>query len=83
MINQNSVMKKLSKREKSVMWSILRKENESFEDLCNERDKIVSMIEHHEIVKNALYSQLEKWDSMLEEMFCKFIESELAMKIKK
>ena len=59
-------MKKLSSKERSELWSRLRKENESFVDLCNERDKVVRMIEHHEIVTKALYSELEKWDSMLE-----------------
>ena len=34
-------MKKLSDAERAELWSRLRKENESFEDLCNERDKIV------------------------------------------
>ena len=74
MINQNSIMKKLSDAERSELWSRLRKENESFEDLCNERDKIVRMIEHHEIVKNALYSQLDKWDSTLGVVFSKLMD---------
>ena len=74
MINQTSIMKKLSDAERVELWSGLRKENEAFEDLCNERDKIARMIEHHEIVKNALYSQLEKWDSMVEVMFSKLMD---------
>jgi len=76
-------MKKLSKKERSELWSRLRKENESFENLCNERDKIVRMIEHHQIVEIALVSQLEKWNTVLGDMFSKLIEDKIAMKIKK
>ena len=76
-------MKKLSDAERSELWSRLRKENESFEDLCNERDKIVRMREHHQIVEIALGSQLEKWNNVLGDMFNRLMEKEIAKKIKK
>jgi len=66
--------KKLSDKELSEMFSRLRKEDNIFEDLCNERDKIARIIEHHEIVKNALYSELEKWDTKIEAMFSKIVK---------
>jgi len=56
------------------MFSRLRKEDNIFEDLCNERNKIVRIIEHHEIVKNALYSELEKWDIRIDKIFRKLVE---------
>jgi len=74
-------MRKPSSKERSQLWTCLRKEDVVFEDLCNERDKIVRLIEHHEIVKNALYSELEKWDAKIDVMFSKKMEKEIKLKI--
>ena len=69
-------MKKLSQKEKSDLWSRLRKEDDNFKDVCNERDKIVRIIEHHEIVTKALYTELEKWDTKVDTIFQKEIEQQ-------
>jgi len=68
-------MKKLSQKEKSELWLRLRKEDDNFEDLCNERDKIARLIENHEIITKALYSELEKWDTKVKAMFAKAINN--------
>ena len=73
-------MKKLSRKEIGDLFSRLRKESEDFADLCNERDKIVGIIEHHEIVKNALSLELEKWDTKIETIFSKALEKEIKLK---
>ena len=49
----------------------LRRQNIEFQDLCDERDKIVRIIEHHQIIVESLYSELDKWERNLEEMFLK------------
>jgi len=65
--------KKLSRKEISELWSRLRKEDEIFDDLCNARDEVVRTIGHHEVVKRALISELEKWDTKIETMFRKLL----------
>ena len=45
------------------------KENKDFEDLCDERNKIVRIIEQHQIVVDALFTELKKWDIRVEKMF--------------
>ena len=76
-------MKKLSQKEKSELWSRLRKENDNFKDVCTERDKIVRLIENHEIVTKALYSELEKWDFKVDANFQKEIEQQEKDKAKR
>ena len=70
-------MKKLTRKEKHDLWSRLRKENSKFRDLCDERDKIVRIVEHHDIVKQALISELEKWDGLIDEVFRKLINKKI------
>jgi len=69
--------KKLSRKESEDLWLRLRKEDPIFEDLCTERDKIVGIIEHHAIVKDALESEVKKWDVKIGTMFGKAIEREI------
>ena len=69
-------MKKLSDKERSDLWSRLRKENEDFTDLCDARDEVVRTIGYHDIVKRALVAELEKWDVKVEKMFGKLAEKE-------
>ena len=69
-------MKKLSRKERSELWSRLRKEDIIFADLCDARDEVVRTIGHHDVVKRALISELEKWDIKVEKMFGKLAEKE-------
>ena len=52
--------KKLSRKERSEIWSHLRQENKVFADLCDARDEVVRTIGHHDVVIRALISELEK-----------------------
>ena len=76
-------MKNLSSAEKAELRSRLRRKNEDFGDVYNRRAAIVRMIDYQDAVKIELVSELEMWDTMLEDMFNKEIEKEIAMKIKK
>ena len=76
-------MKKLSYKEKSELWSRLRKKDEIFDDLCNARDEVVRTLGHHEVVKRALISEIEKWDNKIEAMFSKALKKEITLKIMK
>ena len=69
-------MKKLSQKEKSELWSRLRKENGIFDDLCDARDEVVRVIAHNDLVKRALVSELKKWDIKVDTIFQKEIEQE-------
>ena len=75
-------MKNLSSAEKAELRLRLRRKNEDFGDVYNRRAAIVRMIDYHDEVKIELVSELEMWDTMLEDMFNKEIEKEIAMKIK-
>jgi len=70
------IMKKLSRQERSELWSRLRKENKNFADLCDARDEVVRTIGHQDIVTRALVAELEKWDIKVEKMFGKLAEKE-------
>jgi len=76
-------MKKLSYKERSELWTRFRKDNEDFNDLCNERDKVARTIEHHQIVNEALIVELKKWDIKADTVFRKEIDKEIKMKNKK
>jgi len=76
-------MKKLSHKEKSELWSRLRKKDEIFDDLCNARDEVIRTLGHHEVVKRALISEIEKWDTKIEAMFSKALKKEITLKIMK
>ena len=69
-------MKKLSQKEKSELWSRLRKDGKDFEDLCDARDEVVRTIGHHDVVRRALILELEKWDIKVEKMFKKLVDKE-------
>jgi len=73
-------MNKLSSKEESLLWLRTRKESDVFDDWCNERDKIVRLIEHHIIVKDALITELYKWDSKISKIFGRAISKEIKSK---
>ena len=73
--------KKLSRKEISQLWSQLRKEDEIFDDLCDARDEVVRVLAHHDVIKRALVSELEKWDTEVDAMFQKKIDKEIKSKI--
>ena len=68
--------KKLSSKERTDLWSRLRKEDEVFTDLCNARDEVVRTMGHHDVVKRALILELEKWDIQVDKMFRKLVDKE-------
>ena len=55
----------------------MRKDDPIFEDLCNERDKIVGIMFHHEVVKESLEYELERWDNKIGKIFAKAIKKEI------
>jgi len=78
MKSKNSrLRKKLSRKERSELWSHLRQEDKVFADLCDARDEVVRTIGHHDVVKRALISELEKWDLEIDEIFRKEIDKEI------
>ncbi len=72
--------KKLSRKEISQWWSQLRKEDEIFDDLCDARDEVVRVLAHHDVIKRALVTELEKWDTKVDAMFQKKIDKEILEK---
>ncbi len=68
--------KKLTRKERTDLWSRLRKEDEVFIDLCNARDEVVRTMGHNDVVKRALILELEKWDTKVDTMFQKEIDKE-------
>jgi len=64
-------IKNLSSKKIADLFVHLKKENKNFKDLCNERDKLVTIIEHHQIVSEALISELKNWDVKVDTMFQK------------
>ena len=66
--------KKSSDKESSELFAKLMKNDEDFADLVNERNKIVGIIEHHQIVTEALFTELEKWDIKVETVFQKELD---------
>ncbi len=76
-------MKKQSDVEKEILLLCLRKENEIFKDLCNiEKDKIARIIERHNIDKDELISQLEKYDNKISDMLNDLLYEESSIKLK-
>ena len=73
-------MKKISKKVESKLWLRLIKENESFEDLVDARNEVVRTMGHHEVVKRALLSELDKWDAKIETMFNRLAKKEITIK---
>ena len=68
---------KLTRKELSKLFVRLRKEDEIFEDLVSERDKIIGVMEFHTISLDALNTELKKWDMQVEEMFKKLIDKKM------
>ena len=60
---------KLTRTELGELFVRFRKEYPDFDDLLNERDKIVGVIETHLITVDALKSELKKWDNKIEKEF--------------
>ena len=66
--------KKQPSKNSTDLFVKMIKENKDFEDLCDERNKIVRIIEHQQIVTEALFTELEKWDQKVDSMFQKELE---------
>ena len=62
-------MKKMTRNETGKLFSRLRKEDAEFDDLCDARDDVVRVMAHHDIVKEALLLELEKWDLKMHTSF--------------
>jgi len=75
------IEKYLNSKEKESLWLRMRKDD-IFDDLCEERDKIVRLIENHDIEKNALIVELEKWDAKISTIFSKAISKDIKLKEK-
>ena len=60
---------KLNRKELGELFVRFRKEYPDFDDLLNERDKIVGIIETHLITVDALKTELKKWDNKIEKEF--------------
>jgi len=60
---------KLNRKELGELFVRFRKEYPDFDDLLNERDKIVRIIETHLITVDALKTELKKWDNKIEKEF--------------
>ena len=60
---------KLNRKELGELFVRFRKEYPDFDDLLNERDKIVGVIETHLITVDALKTELNKWDNKIEKEF--------------
>ena len=60
---------KLNRKELGELFVRFRKEYPDFDDLLNERDKIVGIIETHLITVDALKTELNKWDNKIEKEF--------------
>ncbi len=50
-------------------FSILRKVNPDFDDLCDARDEVVKAIRMHQLSEDALQERLREWDHKVESMF--------------
>ena len=59
----------LTREELGELFVRFRKEYPNFDDLLNERDKIVGIIETHLITVDALKTELKKWDDKIEKEF--------------
>ena len=59
----------LNRKELGELFVRFRKEYPDFDDLLNERDKIVGVIETHLITVDALKTELKKWDNKIEKEF--------------
>ena len=59
----------LTREELGELFVRFRKEYPNFDDLLNERDKIVGIIETHLITVDALKTELKKWDNKIEKEF--------------
>ena len=70
-------MKRLSQNEIDGLWIKLRKENLIFANLCDKRDKIVELIDGHQISIIALNKELEKYEIRVESAFTKEIENKM------
>jgi len=51
------------------LFEHFRKEDQTFEDLVSEREKIVRIIETHSITMDSLKTELKKWDNKIEKKF--------------
>jgi len=51
------------------LFEHFRKEDQTFEDLVSEREKIVRIIETHSITMDSLKTELKKWDIKIEKKF--------------
>ena len=60
---------KLNRKELGELFVRFRKEYPDFDDLLNERDKIVGIIETHLITVDALKTELKKWDDKIGKEF--------------
>ena len=60
---------KLNRKELGELFVRFRKEYPDFDDLLNERDKIVGIIETHLITVDGLKTELKKWDNKIEKEF--------------
>ena len=59
----------LTREELGELFVRFRKEYPDFDDLLNERDKIVGIIETHLITVDALKIELKKWDNKIGKEF--------------
>ena len=60
---------KLTRKEMGELFEHFRKEDQTFEDLVSEREKIVRIIETHSITMDSLKTELKKWDIKIEKKF--------------
>ena len=66
-------IKKLTENKTRELFVRFRKENDIFDDLLSERDKIVRIMEIHSITMDALSVELEKWDARIDKDFGKLL----------
>ena len=69
--NSKLSSKKQTSNKTDELFVQFRKENDDFEDLVSEREKIVRVMEIHSINLDALKTELEKWDYKINKEFRK------------
>ena len=67
---------KLTDKEFRKLFIRYRKENKTFDDLCDARDAVVSVMGVYSISLDALKIELKKWDIKIDKAFGKLVNKE-------